>query len=111
MPQEPTTEAVELAQALTRLIATVAPKAQQKDPGEWLRLDECPVPYRQALTAIRAGELRASKVGRAYLVRRGDLDAWLVSCRVQPDRATNTGDSNGGTPSLGARVLELGGRR
>lgn len=107
MPQEPTTEAVELAQVLTRLIATVAPRAQ-KDPGEWLRLDECPVPYRQALSAIRAGELKASKVGRAYLVRRGDLDAWLESCRVQPDAAPTTAAPQ--VESLGARVLELGGR-
>lgn len=76
-------------------------------PDDWLPLREIPVPYRAALDAIRAGGLTASRVGRAYLVRRRDLDAWLEVCRVTPDQPRMSTEP----ASLGAQVLALGGRR
>lgn len=39
---------------------------------------------REFRAAIRRGELRASRVGRRYLVRRADLDAYLASRQVKP---------------------------
>lgn len=36
----------------------------------------------QMLAAIRRGQLRAEKIGRAYLVTAGDIREWRRTCRV-----------------------------
>lgn len=45
--------------------------------------------------AIRSGALRGSKVGRRYVARRADVDAWLAGRMVTPR-----------PPESGARVVD-----
>lgn len=41
--------------------------------------------------AIDKGELAATKIGRAYLVRRINLDAWIDRKTVNPQAAAKAG--------------------
>ncbi len=63
----------------------LASRSEESDP--WVNPSECEISKRQVKGAIRAGELRAYRVGRRLLVRRSELDAWIVrpEHRVQPD--------------------------
>ena len=66
-----------------RIAAEQAP-APQPAASEWLELKDCGVSVRTLRSAIAAGELPAVKVGRAYEVRRTDLEAWRAAQRVAP---------------------------
>lgn len=52
-----------------------------------LGLGECGVSVRTLRAAVKSGALRASKVGREYRVRRGDLSDWIEARTVQPRAA------------------------
>lgn len=38
------------------------------------------------LSAIRAGKLECTKVGRSYMVTEADIQNWTEKCRVTPKR-------------------------
>lgn len=58
-----------------------------------------------ARRAVRAGELRASRVGRKLLVEVGEMRRWIELHRVQPPKPMETeGDDVD-------RVIEMAGRR
>lgn len=60
---------------------------------DWLDLRAVAGPKRRLYDAARSGELPARKVGRHWLVRRRDLDAWVeaqpapVKAEPIPDEA------------------------
>lgn len=68
---------------------------QQHSPLPWLlRPDDvaelCQVSTKTVLRAIRAGRLRAYRLGArgAYRIRPDDVEAWLQSCPVRGRRRT-----------------------
>jgi hypothetical protein len=65
---------------------------QSTAAGDWIRVDELPVPKRSALAAARSGTLRAVKQGRVWLTTRIDADAWLA--RAKPAAPANDGDDD-----------------
>lgn len=65
------------------------------DPDPWvdLRSKSSPVSWRLAVAAAKRGELEINRVGRARLVRRSALDAWIgrpehrMEAQVKPGKA------------------------
>lgn len=76
------------AQALEalRVLATwLAPApAAQPVAADLVGPRDVGVGVRSWRAAVRSGALTAVQVGRQYLARREDVDAWLMSRRVQP---------------------------
>ena len=62
-----------------------APVEATGRPDEWLDARSCsPVSRRRVLDLVARGDLPGSRVGRKVVVRRSDLDAYLLKHRVEP---------------------------
>jgi excisionase family DNA binding protein len=77
-----------LRAALTELEAISAEQAEPVTTDELVPLRSTGVSVRTLRAAIRAGDLKAIRVGREYRVRRSDLAASLDGRRVQPTPRT-----------------------
>lgn len=51
---------------------------------DWVDARTCGLGRRTFLRLVREGALPASKRGKAYIVRRGDVDAYLERQRIAP---------------------------
>lgn len=58
--------------------------AQSPERGPLLRAKDVGMSNREWLGAINRGELRATKVGRAYVATQADFDAFLAARQVVP---------------------------
>ena len=83
--------------SLEALVVAEAPTAAD----DHLPLNECGAPVRTLRRAIADGSLPASLVGREYLVRRADLEAWLAAPRRAPRRPQQEHE-----PSAAERAIE-----
>lgn len=67
-----------------RIVARLGTVQRPASEGsEWLRLRATPEP-RAVRRAVKAGQLPAYRIGRALLIRRSDLDAWILSRPHEP---------------------------
>ena len=73
-------------QALEAIANAVATRLRAtRSADEWVGARDLGVSRRTWRAAVKRGELRAKLVGREYLARRGDAEAWL---RSRPDVRT-----------------------
>lgn len=70
------------AEAVADRVVAKLRETRPADADELLDATRAGVPSVTWRAAIRRGELRGSKVGRSYLARRKDVDAWLASLAV-----------------------------
>jgi len=63
-------------------------------PSRFVGIRDAGIPYRTLLEAVKAGELRAFRVGHAKFIARDDLDSWIAAhpMPVQDTEATPDDD-------------------
>jgi excisionase family DNA binding protein len=88
--------AVDLDGLLDALAEKVAEKlsARRLDAGGLIDLARVPVPKRRLYAAAKCGELKATKVGKRWLAKIEDLNAWLEDHAA--NRASNAPSDEGG---------------
>jgi len=81
-----------LADALAAIVVALRTEAEKDTPGSpvdperLLGPDDVGVSRVSWRTAVRAGELRATKIGREFRARRADVDAWIAQRAVSPSQ-------------------------
>jgi hypothetical protein len=114
----PAQDGAQLAAALRVLAKVLAPflAAEMNAPaenelGEWLDQCRSPLGRRLHCAAARSGKLAARKVGRRWLVRRADLEAFIATHGTAPQPQTacpSEGEDPGQEERLRALLAECG---
>lgn len=87
--------ATELSDLVKSAVAEGLAQAGVVASDETLSLRDCGVSVRTLRTAIKRGELPASKAGREYRIRRSDLDSWLAQKTVSPTQPVSHDNASG----------------
>jgi hypothetical protein len=77
-------EAAELIRALARLIAHEVVEMLRDDEVGWVDQHGSPLGPRRHVAAIRSGALRGKQLGRLWVARKEDVEAYVAGAPAQP---------------------------
>lgn len=84
-------DAAELLRALARLVAREVVSMLSEGEEGWIDQHASPLGNRRHVKAIRTGKLPGRQLGRRWVARRADVDAYLADT-PKPERAPKTAD-------------------